>query len=680
MRGKMKKRIFVCLMVFLTTVVSNAVAQKIEVLDEMVVTATKTEEQRKDIPNSVILIDEFEILESPATSLGDLLGGKTGLDWRTRGDFGAAGQELHIRGMGGDGTQVLVNGLSINSPSLGSADIGDISLNSIGKIEVVKGSGSVLYGSGAMGGTVNILTKDPTRGKTDLHLTAGYGTEDTYRASAEHGRFMTENFGYYFTLNGTGTDGFRDNSDGDQKDVSAKLILDNGPYFKASLFADYMETEGGRPGPKPPAGTELFTVGGTPVYNSDAASLLNELSEENTHVILKIETHPIERLGIHFQADYTDMVSENYSRYYNAFEPGNLPGSRTEVVNEVLGIEGYFDFEFFKGSSILAGFQHKEYDWSNHTINLDGFGDPSSLLDGKADLHTTGVFGEIQYRPCDYFKAIVGVRQEDHSTFGKEVLPRYGFVINPTDDMVIKANTGRHFKAPTPNDLFWPYEDWGWGMGAQGNADLKPETGWHSDIGLEQALLNRTIFLSLSWFKWDIEDKIEWVPDASYFYRPENLSKYESQGWEAGIVISPVKQMKLSLDYTYTDAQEQKQGGVKRSARYTAENFFKAAVTYWFDYDIDITAILRYTGDRPAIYGLDTDKVPEEELSSYWTIDLKANKKIGDNWTLSCRINNLLDEDYDTYAETFYDQAGTSTLSRYPGSGRSMFVSVDYSF
>ena len=157
------------MMVFLFPVFAMAeegemTAPKAEnVLDEIVVTATKTEEKRKDISSSVIVIDAMDIEESPAKTLGELLANDPGIDWRTRGDYGGAAQEIHIRGMGGDATQIRVNGVEINSPSLGVADVNKIPLNNIERIEVVKGSGSVLYGSGAMAGTINIITKKPRK-------------------------------------------------------------------------------------------------------------------------------------------------------------------------------------------------------------------------------------------------------------------------------------------------------------------------------------------------------------------------------------------------------------------------------------------------------------------------------------------------------------------------------------
>jgi outer membrane cobalamin receptor len=644
-------------------------------MDEVVVTATKTEEQRKDVPNSVIVVDDIDIDASPATSLGDLLGGELGVDWRTRGNYGGAAQEIHIRGMDGDGVQVLVNGITLNSPSLGVADAGKIPLNAIDRIEVVKGSGSVLYGSGAMGGTVNITTKNPQRDGAEAQISAGAGTEASYGISARQGMYVTDTVGYYITASHYQTDGFRDNSDLDQNDASAKLVFDRGEKLWVSLYADFIDRENGRPGPQPPASKVDST---TNLYSNESANLLNKTEEQDKHLVLTLKSRPLAWLELRLQTDYAHLKSENNNRYYSAYTPGNLPGSTTEVINEVYGVEGNVELTPFSGATLLAGAQFKDYNWENTKVTLDGFGNESSPDPTDADVFSTGVFAQGQYRPNQYIKAVVGVRHEEHSEFGTEMLPRYGIVVNPLENTAIKANTGRHFKAPTPNDLFWPKEDWGFLTGAEGNPDLEPEIGWHTDAVIEHSFAK--VFFSLGYFQWDIDGKIEWAPDANFFYRPENLSHYEASGWEVGTKIGPIANMTLSLDYTHTDAEEQKSGGVARQARYTASNFFKTGLTYWFDFGLDVTATIRYTDERPAIYTDDTDSVPAAELDAYWTVDLKANQILFDHWKLSLQVNNLLDEAYDTYVETFYDESGNGTLSNYPGAGRSLFVQLAYQY
>lgn len=650
-------------------------------LEEVVVTATKTEEKRKDVPNSIIIMDEIDIQESPARSLGELLANELGIDLRAYGNYGGASQEIHIRGMSGDGTQVFVNGINVNSPSLGVADVAKIPLNSIERIEVVKGSGSLLYGTGAVGGTVNISTKRPKRDKIDLKASAGYGSEDTYHFSAEQGMFAWGDLGYYLTANRNETDGFRDNSDLTQNDVSLKLVLDKGDALDISLYGDYIDREYGRPGVKPPPGTQNFYANGEQVYSSDAASMLDKGSDEDAHLVLQVKSNPTEWLGLKIRGDYTYMKNYNLRRYYNS-ATGGVPGSKTWTTNEVCTIEGNIDAKPFKGSSLLLGADYRDYDWKNENVDLDDNGAEvsGSREKTKAHLYSKGAYAEAQYRPCRYFKALAGIRHENHSTFGIENLPRFGLVVNPFENTVLKFSRGKHFKAPTPNDLFWPHEDWGWGMGAEGNPTLRPETGWHTDTTVEQTLFDDKAFITLTYFKWDIEDKIRWVPDANFFYSPQNLDSYEADGWELGTKIGPFYNMILALYYTNTDAKENRKGGAKRQARYTPDDQFKGDLTYWAGFGLSATATVRYVGARPGYYANDTDVNPTRTLPHYWTADLKIEQRLYDHLILSFQGNNLFDKGYETYVANFTDSAGTSTLSGYPGAGRSVFFSVTYEY
>jgi iron complex outermembrane receptor protein len=328
--------------------------KEVVTLEEIVVTATKTEEQRKDIPNAVIIMDEIEIQESPARSLGELLANKLGIDWRTYGNYGGSTQEIHIRGMGGDATQVFVNGVNVNSSSLGVADVAKIPLNSIERVEVVKGSGSLIYGTGAMGGTVNISTKRPKRDKTDLKASAGYGSQDTYHLSAEQGMFLPGDVGYYLTANRRETDGFRDNSDLTHNDVSLKLVYNKADILDISFYGDYIAREYGRPGVKPPPGTQNFYTNGVQVYSSDAASTLDEGSDEDAHLVLQVKSNPAEWLSLKVRGDYSYMENYNLTRYYSSFT-GGVPGNKTWTTNEVSTIEGVLAFCWEQITEIMIG-------------------------------------------------------------------------------------------------------------------------------------------------------------------------------------------------------------------------------------------------------------------------------------------------------------------------------------
>ena len=648
-------------------------------LAEVIVSATKTEETRKDVSNAVILVDEIDIEESAANSLGDLMGNEQGIDLRTYGNYGGAREEILIRGMSADGTQILVNGMAINSPSLGTADAGMISLNNIDKIEVVKGSGSLLYGTGAMAGTIDVITKRPEKGVTDLKAGVVYGTNSTHEISAEQGMYLTEDIGYYLAANKKETDGFRSNSGLDHKDVSINLVYDGEQGPDISLYGDYSDRSYGLPGVKTPAGTTDFIVNGMKLYDSESSNLLNAGGDEDMHLVLDINGAPLDRLKLNLKATY--MNAENYNKniyYYYGFS-----GSKAWVTNKVKGIEGNADIALLKGMNLLVGAEYKKYDWENKGIALDenGADELASKSVAAEGLNTYGLFAEAQYRPSAYLKVIAGLRRENHSEFGSKYVPRYGLIISPYENTAIKVNYGKHFNAPTPNDLFWPYKDWGWGMGTQGNRNLKPETGKHADAGIEQSFLNDKLFMNATYFKWDIKDKISWIPDASYFFTPQNLDTYKGEGWEIGTSIGPFYNTTLALSYTYSDATEKLNGGVERKARYTSDTYFKGEIKYINDSGFTMDAALRYTGDRPGHYSLETDTEPDVLLSSYCTVDLNIGQTLFKNWNLSLRCNNLFDKEYDTFTAGFTDQAtGTYYMGRYPGAGRSVFFNVSYKY
>jgi len=692
----------IALMLFPVVSIAEEVQEKkMATLDEVVVTATKTEETRRDVPNSVILYDQYDMENVPAMGIGELMANDPGIDWRTQGDSGGAAQTIHIRGMSSNATQVFINGVNINSPSLGIAEVGRLPVNNVGNIEVVKGSGSLLYGTGAMGGTVSIFTKRPTRDIVNLKLEGGAGTQKTYHAGFENGLFFTNAMGYYLTGSYNETEGFRSNSDLDHKDVSLNLVLDQGEKYDLGLYGQYLDREFGRPGVKPPEGTETYFVDGAAVYNSESASLLDRGADEDGLLVFNANIRPSDLLHIRVLADITSTESYNYLRYVNSFSaPATLPGAESWTSNTVYEIEGDVDIVFSDQGDLLLGAEYLRYDWENESVDLDGSGqrleDSRKIID--ADLHSTGIYGELHYQLSAPLGLLAGVRYEDNSEFGNETLPRFGMVATIRPNTALKISSGKHFRAPTPNDLFWPDDGF-----SKGNPELQPETGWHSDVTWEQSLKDDRIFFSASYFHWTIDDKIQWEPDSNGIYTPDNLRSFVADGFEAGIKFQPMANIQFGLDYTYLDAEEESKSytvmdygwppdfppnfefdWVKRRAAYTPKHLFKAALTYFTDFGLTVSAVARYTGDR-VTYRTETDgfypdtKTVSYELESYWTFDLQLAQEIMENFQVTLVGTNLFDEEYETFLDSFTDYSTfTTTVEGFPGAGRSVFVKLAY--
>ncbi|PKN18559.1 MAG: hypothetical protein CVU71_13850 [Deltaproteobacteria bacterium HGW-Deltaproteobacteria-6] len=664
-------------------------------MEEVVVTATKIPEKRKDIPNAVIIKNKKDIQISGATSIGELLANEPGIDWQTYGNYGGASQELHIRGMRGNATQVLVNGVNVGSPALGIADVGKIPMDNIERIEIVKGAGSLLYGSGAMAGTVTILTKSPRREKMDLKVGAGYGSQNTYRVAAENGMFVAGDVGYYLTAGRTETGGFRDNSYLRQNDVSAKLLLDKGDTINISLYGDYIDRDYGAPGVKPPAGTTDYYIGSEKFYNSETSALLDHSGDKDGHIVLNVKGRPVKWFGYDFKGYYTNMENYNYARY--AFDG---TGAENWVKNNVSGTDGHVDIYPFEGAKILLGGEYKDFNWKNHSYGLNASGTRTGTESSpKAHVFTKGVFTEAEYRPFEYGKILAGIRHENHSAFGRENLPLFGVVINPFATTALKVSHGKHFLAPTLNDLYWPADPY-----TKGNADLKPETGWHTDVTLEQSLLKDKLFMTLSYFHWNVDNKIQWEPDSQGVWSPVNLAGYKADGIEAGIKVGPFHDLSLALGYTYTRAEEENREYtkqdygwppffppdfqyrmVRRRATMTPEHRFKSDLIYKNKFGLTATGTMRYVGEQ-FVYNTETTAYPDTKtviymLSSYWTADLKIEQRFFQHWVLSLAGKNLFDQQYDTHLQSFTDQKTFVTaMSAYPGAGRSVFGGLTYEF
>ena len=171
-------------------------------------------------------------------------------------------------------------------------------------------------------------------------------------------------------------DGFRSNSDLDHKDVSLNLVYEKDDLLDVSLYADYVDSEMGRPGVKPPAGTADFSVGTTKLYDSESSNLLNRQGDENMSASLSIKSRPFEKAGINFKASYIDMENYNLNRYnsmnYEEEEPVPvIVGSDSWVTNNVFTLEANTDIEPVDDLKFLFGAEYKRYDWENSTINSE---------------------------------------------------------------------------------------------------------------------------------------------------------------------------------------------------------------------------------------------------------------------------------------------------------------------
>ncbi|HDZ62138.1 MAG TPA: hypothetical protein ENH40_03205, partial [Nitrospirae bacterium] len=231
--------------------VKNGAEEKsgeVHYLDEVVTTATRIPHLLKYTPSSVTVITRDRIEAANPQDVADVLEDIAGLKIERYGSMGA-NSTVHIRGLYSSHVLVMVDGRPVNSPSTGSADLSWLSVDNIERIEVVRGPGSALYGANAVAGVINIITKSPPEEFT-AKVTTSYGTWDTLITRLENG-WKLGDFSYSVTANRKNSNGYRDNSAHESRDISAKLFYEFDKEVNLSLSGGHYHGRTENPGAKP---------------------------------------------------------------------------------------------------------------------------------------------------------------------------------------------------------------------------------------------------------------------------------------------------------------------------------------------------------------------------------------------------------------------------------------------
>jgi outer membrane cobalamin receptor len=484
-------------------------------LKEVVVTATKTEKELKDVTQSVTVITADDIQKSGATTAAEVIKRTAGTDIK---DYGSEGSlsSINIRGANAEQVLVLLDGKRLNSASAGGFDMADLAvpLEQIERIEIVRGPSSALYGADAVGGVVNIITKKPSGALTTVTGEAGsHGFESfTLSNSNKHNKL-------YYTLSAGKEkyDGFRLNSDLDKWTAGAKMGYDLSPDSNLEFTTDYLAKEIGVPGlldfPSPLARQRDRTIGSSLTYKT---KFFKEL-------------------------DLRLSVYQNRERitYLN---PDPVFPVASKHTSTSTGAEAQTNW--------LAN------SWNQLTFGIDARQDHVASTDvGEHTASLLAAYLQDEISLGESLIVVIGGRNDKHSVYGDKFSPkasaRYLFTNTGT---IIRASAGEAFRAPTLNELFWAPDGF-----EVGNPNLKPETSKEYEAGIEQPFGKRNS-VTFTYFERKIDDLIQWLPNSLFIYSPINIGKARITGSETEVKLVPFEQLTWAVNYTYTKAVDEATG------------------------------------------------------------------------------------------------------------------------
>ena len=518
--------LFLFLFVFPPSELSSAQTPE-PILPPVFVTSTRTEIPLSQVTTSATVITDKDIQAQQAETVLQVLRTVPGLDVVQSGSRGNT-TSVFIRGSESDHVLVLIDGVEANSTTLGAFNFAHLTTENVERIEVLRGAGGTLYGSQAIGGVINIITKKG-QGPLEAGLSLEGGNGSTNRQALTL-RGGAGQLGYSFSAARMASQGFHSVND-DYRNLAASGRLDYQVTEDASLkgIFHFVKTDLGL------FNNNNFASQPDPNAREASTQYLGKLEWEQK--ILKNWDYRIS--GSMFKEHIKDSDDVDSCTFF-----GFPCDSRTR--------------DRFRPRIDTGEFQtnYRFEDWSTTTFGVE-YKRRSASTSGGIDkaIRNLGYYLQEQFQFLDRRLIMIpGIRLDDNQSFGTAWTPTFSaaYLFRETGTR-LKAGYAKGFKAPTLNDLFFPP---GFGCPAFGNPNLGPEKSWELNAGVEQDLVQDRVKVGATYFHREVQDLIEGRPipgDPFGCFRAENVGSARFDGVELSLSIKLLDSLTVNANYTYLD-------------------------------------------------------------------------------------------------------------------------------
>lgn len=598
------KRLSISLVALLATTPAFAQSGDVE-LDEIVVTANRNPSEMSRTGVSVTAVPQEE-LRSAAT-VTEVLSRLPGITASPQGPFGNP-SNLRIRGADGRYIAVYVDGIRVDDPTSTEVkfDFGSLLTSDIGRIEVLRGSQSALWGGSAVGGVINITTTGAI--EEGFHQTV----------QAEGGSYGTASLGYGLTFKDDRaefalniahlrTDGFSAAAAGTEADgASATRLSFSGRYQVSDALT---------------LGLSAFRQETDQDYDGQTASgfadLFNTLSRDET--------------GARFFAELSTGATDHLfsvSNYASTRRPDDENGQST--------FDGKRLSFAYQGTTTFSDRMTLVYglDWTQETATYD------NLPAGSSNTEIAGGFVQMLYAPTDQLDLSATFRADRNSSFGTFTTGRLAAAWRPLDGTTLRAALATGFRAPSLDERFGfypsPFGDF------IGNPDLQPEESTSYELGLEQEFTGGTT-LSVTAFRLDVTNLIQ---STAAFDTLENVGGTSvRQGFEVAAQLPIGAESALGLTYTHTEAVRPTRANPALSERLTRVPRHVLSLTYdtRFSDRLSASAELKHVG---GLIDNDPDTFIVESMPDVAILNARFTYELSDQTEAYLRIENLTDRKY----------------------------------
>ncbi len=565
---------------------------------DIIVTANRVEQDAKTTGQAVTIIDSETIETRQTINVAELLATTPGISVARNGGSGGV-TSLFMRGAGSDSTLVLIDGVRVNDPASpsGAFDFANLQTAGIERIEVVRGANSIVWGSQAIGGVVNILTATPRDGFS-VRANAEYGDYKTAQAGGTIG-YGSESFkaslggGYFRTAGISHTDTQPDRDKNNQYQITGRAELKLAEGFTLEGRSYYGRSFAELDGFNPTSLSKQF---------SGYGGVRAEFGSVNLRAAYSLAN---------IRRDYT-----------SSFGPSFFSG-RSERA------EAQADWQAADWVRIIAGF---ESEWTRAR---------NTFFTGSRRTRLSSLYGQLLLTPVEGLNLAGGVRHDDHRSFGGETSFGANMAYN-FGGTTLRASYAESFRAPSLDELFASY----------GNIGLTPERARGYDIGVEQTLLDDRVLARLTWFGRKTRDEITFFfcstnpnplcagrgPFGAYYL---NIDKTKADGIEAELILKPTERLTFNANYSYIRSENRSGPNIGRDLPRRPRNLANVSVDW---------AAGRFSlGSTISLVGDSFDNASNSaRIDGHFLVGLRGSVNISDALSLYGRVENLTDADYET--------------------------------
>jgi len=615
--------------------------------DQIIVSATRSEQSEVNIPTNIIVINAEEIQRSGSQSLPDLLRSRAGIQVQDDVGIGSRGTTLIMRGFGSNAannTLVLLDGQKLNNPSLAAPDLSSIALADIERVEIIQGSAGVLFGDQATGGVINIITKHPQ--KREINLEVGRGTLDweSYRASASEG--FDNGFAYRLTGEHRLADNYRDNNNSD--------------YANTSLNVSYTQNN--------------FRVFG-------------EAQQVNDKLRLAGSLNPAEIRQNRRQTDTpNDFSNRDTTRYRIGTSAALNPNWRFEIEYSYRDVDGnghlfapFTDAVTVKGlTPRLIGNFASPYGPAYLTLGYDQYNSDylyhSSFYPKDATQSLKDEYAQLIIPIYEKLTATIGGRQshanqDNHldgsSNSDRKFASTYGLSYQATESWRIFARKDNSFR--------WANADEN-ASTLPGISFLKPQTNDSREFGTEWT--TNKVKATATLYRLYTDNELLYDPAANGGFGANiNLPRSRRDGVNGELQFAINEALSVRGSVGYVDAEVVSGDFKGNTVPFVANYTGSSGVDWQIIPHLSLYVDAQYTGRR---YRVGDDPNILGELGGYTVYNANLRWEYN-RWYTTLRVNNITNKKYEGFTGVSISSFGNFYYA-YPAAERQSFVTVGYTF